>query len=464
MSHQDQDGRKIGCQVQFLQQALRWLLRKNALAEIGFREDCTWTPLQFVAAALLWAWSDEATLIDRFHTARKIVEHLNAPQHELAGSYQAFLKMLVRWTARLVVLLQIALRERMQQTLPGRWRQHGFVLFGVDGSRIELPRTKSNELAYAQKKKKLKRKTKRRSKQSAAARARKAHTPQMWLTTVWHAGTGLPWDWRIGPADSSEREHWREMLSQLPLEALMAVDAGFVGYDYVKDVLDGGRHLLLRVGSNVRLLNKLGRTRERDGIVYLWPNRAAEQGLPPLKLRLVIAHNGKHPMYLVTSVLAVERLSDKDVIQLYRQRWGIELFYRHFKQTFQRRKLRSENAANARVELEWSLLGLWAMALYAEVQLARDDIPAAKMSIAGVLRAFRRTMRDYLHPVERHNLCAQLRRAIIDSYHRQNKASRSYPRKKQETPPGAPRIIPASLAQRQLAQSLPQREQKRLTA
>jgi len=44
---------------------------------------------------------------------------------------------------------------------------------------------------------------------------------------MWHVATGLPWDWCIGPSDSSERAHLLEMLPGLPLAALMAADAGF---------------------------------------------------------------------------------------------------------------------------------------------------------------------------------------------------------------------------------------------
>ncbi len=44
----------------------------------------------------------------------------------------------------------------------------------------------------------------------------------------------------------------------------------------------------MRVGSNVKLLKKLGYARERDGLVYLWPDRAAQKHLPPLVLRLTV--------------------------------------------------------------------------------------------------------------------------------------------------------------------------------
>ena len=46
---------------------------------------------------------------------------------------------------------------------------------------------------------------------------------------LWHVGSGLPWDWRTGPSDSSEREHFQEMLGSLPSGALLTADAGFMG-------------------------------------------------------------------------------------------------------------------------------------------------------------------------------------------------------------------------------------------
>lgn len=455
MSHQDQDGHKVRFNYQYLRAALDWLLPARALASLSFREDCTWTARQLATAALLWVWSDEATLVERFQTARKIVQSLFPRQQEPAGSYQAFTKLLRRWTATFVECLQQVLRQRMQQALAARWRLHGFAVFGTDGSRVELPRTRSNEEAYAPSPARKKRRRSRRPRQSAEARAKKANVPQLWLTTLWHAATGLPWNWRLGPCDSSERNHLLEMLTSLPREALLTADAGFVGFDFLQLIVASGRHVLVRVGSNVRLLRKLGIVRESGGIVYLWPDAAAQRGAVPLVLRLVVASGGRHPVYLVTSVLSPRRLSERQVGDLYRLRWGIELFYRHLKQTYQRRKLRSLQADNARLELEWSLLGLWAMALYAQVELARKRVPASRVSIAGVLRAFRRMLRDYLHPaVPAQSLCVLVRRAIIDDYPRRSKASRIDTRRKYEPPPGPPDIRRATATQVRLARQI----------
>jgi len=396
MSHQDKGSQQIRYNAEFLQQALGWLLKGGNWSSIRFREDCTWLPRQLVAAALVWAWSDELTLGERFFAARRIIDFLDRPQRNFAGSVQAFLKLLARWTEELAAILSAAFRERMQMALAERWRVHGFAVFGTDGSRVELPRTRSHEAAYAPQPPKVKFRNGHPRRASAAA-TKKAQTPLIWLTLLWHVGTGLPWCWRCGPSGSSEREHCLAMLAELPAGALLTGDAGFTGYNFLQTILQSGRHVLVRMGSNVRLLRKLGWTGESTSTVYLWPERVAARDQPPLVLRLIILQGPRQPLYLVTSVPA-SRLSERQVIDLYRRRWGIELFFRHFKQTFQRRKLRSASARPALVELQWSLLGLWGMALYAQVELQTQHLDPGQLSVARVLRSFRRVQRDYRHP------------------------------------------------------------------
>ena len=471
MSHQDPDGRTaFPHNFQALKDAFLWLLQAADLSPIQFRGDCTWSSLGLIFTALLWSWSDEKTLQDRFSTARKICFKAlgklalgQGAAKEPAGSYQAFMKMLRIWTASVVLQLMVVFRERMRATLPDRLTIAGFEVFAVDGSRLEVPRTKSNESRFspqsAQKRRRGKgakrRKPAARRDRAERSRAKKANSPQIWLTVMWHVGTGLPWDWRTGPSDSSEREHLRQMIESLPKRALIAADAGFVGYEYWKEIINSGRDLLVRVGSNVRLLKKLGYVREKRGLVYLWPDQVAAKRMPPLVLRLVVVHDGRKPCYLVTSVLDDKQLSDKQVAQIYRRRWGIEVFYRHFKQTFERRKLRSKSAENAQVEAEWSLLGLWAMGLHAQSVLAPEGIPTRRISVAGVLRAYRRPMREYRsRPDPGESLTELLLKAVIDDYERGSKASRDYPRKKQEAPPGPPKVFRATKKQILLAKQI----------
>lgn len=470
MSHQDLDGHTAASyNFQALQASLHWLFPATALFSIGFRADCTWSVLGFVYTALLWTWSDQDTITGRFTTARKIcIKILGRLARGQGGkvpakSYQAFTKMLRKWTPRLVLEISTMFRQRMIQTLGGWLTIGGFITFGVDGSRIELPRTKSNEKRHSPKaarkvrnpKGAKRRRPASRQEQAEESRRRKANSPQMWLTTMWHMMTGLPWDWRTGPCDSSEREHALQMISSLPANALVAADAGFVGYVFWKTLLESGRHFLIRVGGNVRLLKDLGYARQRRDIVYVWPDKAAAAHQPPLMLRLVVVNDGKKTWYLVTSVLDRKQLSDKQLGKIYSLRWGIELFYRSFKQTFARRKLLSASAENAQVEAQWSLLGMWAMMFHAQHILAQKRIPPTRVSVARVLRAIRQAMREYKsRPDAGESLVQQLQTAVIDDYKRGCKTSRCYPRKKQETAAGPPKFFYATDKQIDLARRI----------
>lgn len=488
MSHQDRCLKEERLDGHCLKEALQWLLAEIDWSGIKFRKECLWTPVTLVSMALLFVWSGELTLGDRFSRAFPIVEYLfpdgfgkklrkkKSPgrrndkkqnkKRKPPVSYQAFMKLLQKWTPDFVDVILAELRRRLLLLFADCVMMYGFNVIGCDGSRVDLPRTRSNELAYASSRKQTrgttararrKRKKVQRQKTKAARgkHSRMTDVPQMWLTMMFHVKTGLPWDWRIGPSDSSERAHLLAMLATLPPKALLTADAGFVGYDYLHAIQESGRSLLIRVGSNVRLLKKLGVFRESNNRVYLWPQTKADKGQKPLVLRLVVIHNGKHPVYLVTSVLSEKRLSDAQVAKIYAKRWRLEVHYRHFKQTFGKRKLRSYCSANARVELEWSLLGLSAMLFYTLVQIRKTGAEPEKMSCAEAWREIRNTMNDYLHPTEPgQRLCERLKSAVTDDYNRTNKTSRDYCRKKQEKPAGAPKISNATKSQIKLAAEL----------
>jgi Transposase DDE domain len=472
MRHQDH-GRNVGerTNTDDLFRALRWITAKVSWLPLPWRTECTWTPRELSFAALLWAWSDEKTLTDRFQTARKIICQGRGEQDQPASSYQAFVKLLGKWTEPLRALLTAAFQQQVQASLAQVWKVAGWVVLAVDGSRVDVPRTRGNEQRYSPRSKlsrqAQKRRRARRSKcrSQQEARERKANVPRIWLTVLWHVGSGLPWSWRAGPADSSERGHLLEMASEAPPQSMITADAGFVGYDVWQSLLDAGHQLLIRVGSNVRLLKNLGYAKQRHGLVYLWPEQKAKKHLPPLVLRLIEIRAGAEPIYLVTSVRNEKQLSDAQAVAIYRRRWGIELFYRHCKQTFERRKLRSHNPDNALQELHWSLLGMWAMGLHSHHHLLQRGTLPERVSFARTLRAYRHAMREYKSPPDpQERLTKLLNAALIDDYQRTHKSNRNYPQKKRRTPIGPPNITQATKAQVKQAKLLQPNSPRRLTA
>jgi hypothetical protein len=463
-----------------LRRALTWLLTPSIFAVFRTGVNVLWKPRMLAFAAVLWVWGDEATLKKRFVTARKLVVKLFRWQQGPGTCYQGFTKALRKRTAALLGVILPHFRQLMQQCAGPFWTVAGWVVFGVDGSRVEAPRTKANESRFHPTKKRkpqrrsrkgkaprltkkarreTKRKTKARrtSKKSSGKKGKKQPAgPQVWLTLLWHVGLGLPWAWKTGPVDSSERHHLRQMLGLLPEKSLIVADPGFLGYDHWRAIVDAGHAFVIRVGSNVKLLKKLGFAREYDHRVYLWPDKARKQKEPPLVLRLIVVHTGKHPMYLVTNVLGQRNLSDRHAAEIYKARWGIEVFFRSFKQTFGRRKLRSHSPANALLELDWSLVGLWAVCLLTIDVLIRQGNSPHRLSVAGALDAIRTVMRYYKsRPDPGEDLWTLLGEATTDEYIRHgSKASRNYPRKKNEKPAGKPVLTTASLEQVKQAKEL----------
>ena len=159
-------------------------------------------------------------------------------------------------------------------------------------------------------------------------------------------------------------------------------------------------------------------------------------------------------MYLVTNVLSQKRLTNAQVITIYSKRWGIEVHYRHFKQTFQKRKFAATTAKNA------GRTGMVAVSPLDHVTVCFGRSPQkwldrSKLSCAETWREIRNTMRDYRHPVESgERLRQRLKSAVTDDYIRKDKTSRNYPRKKQETPAGAPKIHLATKSQIKRAKEL----------
>jgi hypothetical protein len=391
------------------------------------RSDARWTARRVALAAVLMAWGSAGSLCDRFTAARDVITEMFPGRRRVGRSYQGFLRALLGFGERLRNAVGMHLRTMLQVVAGRHWTREGFVAFAADGSRMDCPRTVANEKAFG-------------------CGGRKGTGPQMWLTTLWHMGTGLPWSWRIGPSTDAERTHLREMLEELPPTALLVADAGFTGYELLCEILRGGRSFLVRVGSNVHLLRDLGYAEvETDGTVYLWPQASRKKGCPPLVLRLIVLERKGKKMHLLTN-LPAEKLGQPQARMLYEMRWGVEVFYRSMKQTLCRRKTLSRAPRQARAELGWTLVGLQLLGLLSVERIIGSGKDPLSWSVALSLRVVRSAMRGRRPPGQvRGRLANHLVHAIKDRYHRAGpKNPRPWPHKKREAPPGDPRIRKAN--------------------
>ncbi len=160
-------------------------------------------------------------------------------------------------------------------------------------------------------------------------------------------------------------------------------------------------------------------------------------------------------MHLLSSVLERSRLSDRTAMELYRRRWGLELYYRTLKQTLNRRKLLSGCPAHAQVEVDWNLVGLWVLGLMTVEALIAGGRDPAQGSVACALRSVREARGRIDQRCGRGALRRMLAMAVRDEYERQgSKASRHGKTKKTQRPPGAPQLRLASAGEKKLARRM----------
>lgn len=413
-----------------LRSAIRQFLPAAGLPLCSDDQRVRWSDRMLLIGLLLMVWHPASSLREAFGAMREQVIAMYPTRKRPGAHLEGFLKAWRTRSARLLKQLILALRAHTQRTAAGYWRWRGWVVLGVDGSRINCPRTLANERAFG-----------------CAGKRRTA--PQQLLVTVFHVAGHMPWGWRRSRGDGSERDLLLDLLPELPERTLFLADAGLVGYRVLTRLQDGGHAFIVRVGRNVTLLRKLGdHTRERDGIVYLWPDK--HQSAPPLVLRLLILQDGRQRVALLTNVLDERRISDGEMALLYRERWALEVMHRTLKQTLSKGKLRAQTPELAACELDWSMAGLWLIGLLTH----NAAQPPRQISPAAALRVIRTAMRRGRRRTGKHWLRRQLRAAVPDRYRRTRpKQARDWPHKKSEPPPGTPKIRTATRTEIRKAQA-----------
>lgn len=427
-----------------LRAAVAWAVDRRMFAHWSLHGNTKWQVLDLILLTVVWVWSNDPTLTGAFVEAQRW--SLDVLGRAAVGTFQGLLKALVRWTASWLPVLQDHWHRLMEEQGGTHWRVGRWLALAVDGTRVSVPRTRDNEQAFCaphfgrgktaryRKKKGKGRRVRRKAKKPQPV------LPQIWITLLWHMGLQMPWSWKTGPSYAAERDHFRQMLQEqtFPQDTLFCGDAGFTGYELWKALSDAGHAFLIRVGANVTLLRRLGYVREHAGVVYCWPNAAARRGQPPLVLRLLHLQVGKCAMHLLTNVLDEEALTGAEAVRLYQLRWGVELQFRTVKQTFGRRKLRSRTPARAYVELDWSLVGLWLIQLFAvKEQLAMGAVPEA-CSVALALQVIRETIRRWWERPDQ-TWAIQLQAATKETYTRHSsKKARYRPNYKDKPSAGEP--------------------------
>lgn len=232
---------------------------------------------------------------------------------------------------------------------PGLGGYRGLSLFGVDGTQLRIPDSDENFEHFG--------------KPGGRGGSGDAGYPQVRLCTLMSLDTRLVADARFGPLSQGEQELATELWTSLPDKSLTILDRGFVNYRLFARLVASGtdRHVMVRMRENMKY-EPLELLPDGTELALLRPstNVLAEEPdvAPSLTVRVVhYQHPDGKASRLCVSLLDAGLYPAKELIELYHERWELEIAYDELKTHMLQRKesLRSKKPVGVEQEV-WGLL------------------------------------------------------------------------------------------------------------
>jgi hypothetical protein len=246
-------------------------------------------------------------------------------------------------------LLQDSAR-RLVALADDRQRYRGRPLYVVDGSTLSMP----DEPALVR----------------AFGRTRTRHGPSRFpvgrLTFLLRAGAEAIFDWRFDRFRTSEDEQFHALWHHLPDDAVCLFDRYFSSFFNLAKLRSRGIDVVSRLHQRRRPERLCAQGRQVGRQEWIVPLLLAPQlrrryndpSLPEvIHVRLIRVRRGrKPPVWLVTTLLDPRRHPRRQIVRLYRRRWGIETRLASLKTQLQLSVLRSKTPNNIRSEVAATLL------------------------------------------------------------------------------------------------------------
>jgi len=263
------------------------------------------------------------------------------------------------------------------------YRWHGREVYLVDGSTISMPDEPELVEAFGYIK----------------GKHGNSRFPVARIVALLHAATRMIAQFRIAHNQTSELELFRQMMSLIAPGSIWVGDVYYSTFpDFVFSLrcgVDWVTRLHQRRDAQ-RLIEKALPLGEDDWLVEFEASQPVlrkykDKALPKTITVRLIRHRyrdrGKlRTLWLVTSLLDPEAYPGKDIIALYRQRWGIETHYSYLKGTLELSVLRSKTPENIRREVGAIMLAhnlIWWLMHEAG---AAADIPVDRISFKGTIQ------------------------------------------------------------------------------
>ena len=163
------------------------------------------------------------------------------------------------------------------------------------------------------------------------------------IKPIFNQTTGLPELIRIDPCLSGELKGIKRLVNKALQKAsavVLVFDLGFFSYDFFAWLMSKGVYFVSRIKDNTRyeVIKKLGRN---EWLVRLG---ITSKGQKPIVARLVRVKEKKNWYYYITNLMDRKHIRIKEIRQIYRWRWAIEIFFKELKEVLNIKKIFFYNA------------------------------------------------------------------------------------------------------------------------
>ena len=300
--------------------------------------------------AELVAWLVIGMALLRDRSIDEVVHHLALVLPELKGRPEVDRSAVIQARDRLgceplaVLFAETARRWAGEAAAALRWR--GLAVYGVDGTTMLIPDTADNELVFGRP----------HSGRSAGA------YPQLRLVALMVLRAHLLADLVPGSYYTGEQTLAQELWKRLPDQCVIVVDKGFINYAVFYGIQSQGsqRHWLCRAKANLKwqVLRALG---PGDDLVQIPINRSLRKQHPDLPeflpARAIRYHRrGFRPQVLLTSLLDPDAYLAREIVELYHERWELEIGFDEVKtHTLERTETLRSKAPQRVLQELWGL-------------------------------------------------------------------------------------------------------------
>jgi Transposase DDE domain len=218
-----------------------------------------------------------------------------------------------------------------------------------------------------------------------------SHAPQILVTTLFDVMAKVPVDATVAPFAGSEREQLGRMLGRLRPGDVVVLDQGFPSYEVMELLLSREVDFVMRtavVGGFSAVESFVRSGLDEDQLMLIPASRSSARHLGPYRVRAV-RRDGPDgdPQVFITS-LPRRSLSRDDIIELYRRRWEVELFFRLEKGTYLGHdQFHARNADGVRQEVFALLLFVALTRTLMATAAEAHEVPYEDVSQKGALLA-----------------------------------------------------------------------------